>query len=57
MQPLPAEENEKHYPQENDKYFLNKRLCAKGQVSIGAFHDPWEHNKHQYRGGPQHFLS
>jgi hypothetical protein len=54
MQPLP-EENEK---KTGEREVLSQQvLCAEGQVSIGAFHGPWEHNKHQYGGGLRHFLS
>jgi hypothetical protein len=36
MQPLP-EENEKKYPQENDKYFLNKPYVRKDKFSLQLF--------------------
>jgi hypothetical protein len=36
MQPLP-EENQKHYPQENEKYFLNKRYVRKDKFSLERF--------------------
>jgi hypothetical protein len=36
MQPLP-EENEKHYPQENDKYFLNKCYVQKDNFQLKLF--------------------
>ena len=36
MQPLP-EENERKYPQENDKYFLNKCYVRKDKFSLELF--------------------
>jgi hypothetical protein len=49
-----ADEAESDKEDEGDDDLVDNELQEEDAY---AFHGPWEHNKHQYRGGLQHFLS